>query len=181
MKIRISDLPAQGLEVKTTMALEPLNERLKQGENHGILFTQEPQVEIVVTKSSTGAETKGFVRSRYKQPCSRCMVEVDREIELEANFILQPKPEDLMELGEEEISDIGIVYFEGEHVDLEDVFQESLILALSIFWSPPSDAKGNCSICSLSEKEIKKKLQAGDSTHAGKVSLGDLFKKAGVK
>jgi uncharacterized metal-binding protein YceD (DUF177 family) len=181
MIIRLSDIPAEGLAIDTVLPLEPLNARLQQGESHGILFTTAPRVEITVHKSVSGAETRGKIRSSYRQPCSLCSKELDRDLELDANFVLRPLAEGLEEVGSDELlDDIGVVYYENDRVDLEDMIHETLILSLSIFWQPPRDATGRCTLCHLSFSEVKKTLGAPPEESTARVSLGDLLKKAGL-
>ena len=99
------------------------------------------------------------------------------ELVVEANFILKPKPERQAYLFEDDVDmeDAGIIFFEGEHIDLEDVLQETLILALSPFLLPERDKDGKCVRCGETTP-IKYSI---DST--SKRSLGDLLQKAGVK
>jgi len=182
MKIRISDIPHEGLTVKETLSLENLNNRMREGETHGIEFIAPPGVELTVFKTLQGAETKGKVTSRYRQPCSLCIEGVERDIELATNFIFKAKPADLSarpegEEDEDYIDDVGISYFEGEHLDLEAIIQESLILSLSIYWHPPVDKSGNCQVCG-------KKYDTGEcgsKTEDKPVTLGQLIKAATSK
>jgi len=179
MKVRVSRLPTEGLTVKTTLYLENLNTRMNEGKGNDILFTSAPSVELVVTKTSQGAETKGRVSTKYKQPCSRCDDGVEKSLDIEANFILQARPEPTERDDSEDEDyedDIGIAYFEGDQIDLEDIIQQALILPLSRFWHPACDAQGNCSHCGREcEKPVDESV-----TKLETISLGDLLKKAGV-
>lgn len=152
MKIRISDITHDGLTVQETISLANLNTRMREGSDHGIEFIAPPLVNLVVFKTPQGAETRGKVTSRYRQPCSLCVEGVERDIEVETNFIFKAKPADLAnrpegEEDEDYIDDVGISYFEGEHIELESIVQETLILSLSIYWHPPVDKLGNCQVC----------------------------------
>lgn len=181
MRISLKEIPPQGLPIDTTISLEALNMRLQEGNSHGIIFTQEPHITLTVFGTADGAQTKGTIRSRYRQPCSLCTDELERDLELSADFYLRPKPEERSEFDEEEYEDdIGIIYYENEEVNLEEVIQESLILSLSIYWQPPRDAKGNCSICTLTFEQVQKKLGT-NLEKPERVTLGALFKKAGVE
>lgn len=175
MKIRISDISADGLHVSDTIPLEPLNDRMSEGRDHGIRFIEAPVVNLHIRRSGDGAETKGNVKSRYKQPCGMCAKEVEKDVEVEANFIIKKRASEKGQAKESEgegLDDIGIIYYQGEHVDLEDVIQETLILALSIYWHPPEDEAGSCVRCGLKFEQQKGK-ELG-------CNLGALLKKAGV-
>ena len=177
MKIRLTDIPAAGLPVSEILPQDSINQRLAEGRDVGIRFIEGLPVELTVYKSASGAETKGTVKTRYLQPCARCADGVERELELQTNYILQPRPQFLDKNEEEQFEDdIGISYYEGEHVDLEDLIQESIILSLSIYWHPDEDAKGACVLCHQQVRAadpVKKVAPKG-------ASLGELLKKAGV-
>lgn len=169
MKIRITDIPYEGLKIEDSLSLENLTARMNEGDNRGIVFTVAPKVTLTVFRSTLGAETKGTVTTRYKQPCSLCVEEVEKDIEIEANYILKPRdPVNLDALDD----DVGVVFYDGEHVDLEDVIQESLILALNIYWHPPQDKDGNCVRCGLNFCA----KQASEDKPVR--TMGDIFKKA---
>ena len=183
MKIRIDDLPPTGLTINDTIPLEPLNIRMGEGRYKDIVFTTPPRVEITVTKTQEGgAETRGKISSKYKQGCGRCADMLERDIEVEANFTLlnRPNPEPEIVEGEEVMTqeyldDVGLIYIEEGAVDLEDMIQETLILALSPFWSPPCNEAGDCDLCGFN---IAKGLAAKGCNDSGKVLFGDLLKKA---
>ena len=175
MNIRISTIPPRGLDIKETLPLDSLNARMNEGRENDIVFTAAPQVELTVLRTIEGAETKGSVRTKYKQQCSWCLDPVERELEIEAKFVLSPRPAEksVNEAGSFE-DDIGVVYYDNDHVDLEDVIQEALILSLSRFWHPPVDEKGACTVCGRNVEAERKQLQDAPLT------LGALLKKAGV-
>ena len=178
MKIRISDIAPAGLNINDTIALGPLNERMAQGSDHSIQFLKDPQIKLFLERNATGATASGSVSSSYMQPCSRCAQELPRDIEVSLDFVLSERPTHATSgrppLPEEELlDDIGIIYYENDHVDLEGFMQESLILALSLYWHPPEDKRGNCEVCGKHFGDSPTKKEA-------LVRLGDLFKKAGV-
>ncbi len=175
--MRISDIPHTGLTIEDKLALEPINERMAEGRGQDIRFTVAPEVSLVATKTMTGAELRGTIRTRIAQQCSRCCDPVERQLEIPINTILQSKDEELFGEGDDssQEEDIGVLYFKGDHVDLEELLYESLILPLSLYWSPECDAKGNCSLC------FKGLPATEEVQEVAKNSLGNLFKRAGLK
>ena len=171
MRIRISDLPPEGLTISDTIPVEALNSRLNEGQTSDIRFTKSPQVDVFVRPTTDGAETKGKAHTKYLQSCGRCAEAIERELEIELNFILKAKPG--KENAPEYVDDLGIIFFEGEHIEFESTVQESLILALSLFWSPPVDKQGKCSLCG-------KQPESEYTEKKGVTNLGELLKKAGV-
>lgn len=182
MKIRVSDIPVTGLKIAEKIPLESINERMSSGRGQDIAFVRAPQVDLLVEKTASGGCVKGTARARVSQECSRCCERIERELEVPIDLQLAARaaPGDEREDAEfisddDSAGDIGVVFFDGDHVDLEDVINESLILALSLYWSPECDAQDRCSLC------FKSKQQLG-GTKAAKpgTSLGALLKKVGV-
>ena len=175
MKIRISTLPVEGVILKEKLSLDELNARMAEGRDNDIIFTTAPEVEIRIQKSVTGAETSGWVKSSCMQNCARCAVAIERPIEAETNFILLHVPEDA-DPGSTFEDDIGLSYFAGDHVDLDSLIQEALILQLVRYWHPEEDQNGNCKQCGISIATFDESEES-----APKTKLGALLKKAGVK
>ena len=174
MNIRISDLPFEGLKISDTIPTEGLNARLQEGQQlSDIEFTSPPLVEITCFRRTEGAEIKGIVTTKYRQSCGRCADKVERDLKVDANYILKPKPDSMPGQEGDYTDDIGVIYYEGDHLDLESVIQESLIISISIYWSAQVNEDGKCSICGV-------KCEAVKESTSGKPSFGDLLKKAGV-
>jgi uncharacterized metal-binding protein YceD (DUF177 family) len=151
MKIRISDIGPAGLKVNDNIPLEPLNKRMNEAKSNDILFTQKPEVEVLVHKTPNGAQVKGNAKVKYTQPCSLCIKELERELDVPINYIFQRRtPIELSKSKDGEdnyLDDIGICYFSGEHIELEELVQESLILSLDHFYKPERNEKNECKIC----------------------------------
>ena len=169
MKVRLSDIPADGLTFKDTLPLDAINARMDEGQGNDIYFKSAPQVEVTVYKSRKGSEIKGWVRATCLQPCGRCLVKIENELKVSADFILKPSDE------KSPNDDLGVVYYEGEHIDLEDILQETLILALDPYMQPDTDENGKCKLCN------KNVLEEFSDREKDSNSLGKLLKDAGVK
>lgn len=179
MKIRVSDIGPDGLKIQDTISSESLNKRMSEGRSNDIIFLKDPLVDVVVHKTASGASTKGRITTRYKQPCSLCADEIDRELEIEGNFLFQRRSIDENARREDKddafFDDIGVNYFTGDHIDLEDIIQESLILSLTPYLRPPLLADGSCAFC------YKKPTLSQTSEDSPKPSFGQLLKNAGVR
>ena len=186
MKVRISDLTHSGLEISESMSLEALNERMSAARGNDIVFTQAPKVQISITKMEGGAEVSGEVTSRYTQPCSRCADDIDRDHKVSLHLLLQEAGVKAPVTGEREedvensLDDVGLTFFEGDSIELDELIQEQMILSLDSVYRPACDKKGNCSICGKNPKAL-----LGDEPAETTTKLGDLLslalKKNGVK
>lgn len=176
MRIRIRDISPSGLKISDSISLESLNNRMAEGKSSDIVFISAPQAELLVTKTMSGAQVQGKVYANYTQCCGACPEIVGRLASADIGIIFQERPlQDSGDDGVEYEDDIGLVYFEGDHIELEELLQEALILTLDPYWRPDCDNNGVCSYC--------KKIPAKELALApeGKVSLGTLLQKAGVK
>jgi uncharacterized metal-binding protein YceD (DUF177 family) len=70
---------------------------------------------------------------------------VSHEITASIDWILQTSSDRAGP--DDEIDDPGVVLYEGEHVELEEPLQESLILNINPFWHPPRDKNERCTEC----------------------------------
>lgn len=137
MKIRLSDIPPAGRTFNDTFSCENLNARMNEGKGNDIIFLEAPVVEVTLTPRKGGIEVVGFARSTYQQPCGRCMENISHSVQAPLSLFLKPTP--TAHTADEEEStaawedNIGIVFYSGEHIDLEEIVQESLILELSPF------------------------------------------------
>lgn len=149
-----------------------------EGSSSDITFVSAPRVTVVVFKTPGGAETKGKVTSRYKQPCSLCTDPLERDIEIEANFYFREKSKrDQTKHGleAEDVDDVNFYYYENDHINLGEVAEEALILSLSRYWHPPKDENDNCVVCGINPRKDQPV-----STELSK-NLGNLLKDAGIK
>ena len=170
MRVRVSDISPHGLKISDTIDLEALNSRMKEGRPTDITFSTAPEVDLFVQKSATGAEAKGSIIVKYSQNCARCTEKLEQKYSIPFNYTFQHTSRN----DPDEINDVGIVAYNGEHVDLEELIQEEIILSLSYSWSPELDKSSNCSLC-------KKEFSSTMSLENKGNSLGELLERAGVK
>jgi uncharacterized metal-binding protein YceD (DUF177 family) len=146
MRICTTTIPFSGMKIEAPLPLEPLNERLVKGSESGqIVFEAAPVVNITLTRMHGGIQVKGVVSGSCRQDCASCADPVSHEVVSNIDWMLQTASDRAGP--EDEIDDPGVVFYEGDHVDLEDPLQEALILCLSPFWHPPRDEHDRCTVC----------------------------------
>lgn len=174
MRIRVTDIPAAGRVIEETLSLDSLNERMNAGADNDILFTSAPIVRLQLRHTPGGAVVTGNVSTAYRQPCARCLDEVNQEISVDLYLVLKEEKErDLETGGNEADDDAGIVHFQGDYVDIEEALQESIILKMSPFFSPPRNPDDSCSFCGLHFEKIY-----GDTGQNTVSPFGSLIKDA---
>ncbi len=160
VKIRITDIPKEGLEINEELCLDAINSRMNEAPDNDITFIEAPRFSVLIKPELGGAELSGTISTRYKQPCARCLEEISEFLKQELSLTLKAKtkkpgierPTEATEWDD----GIGIVYFDGEHIDLEDILQETLILSLDPFNSAHEGCKGV--VHTGDEKEEKQTL-----------------------
>lgn len=166
MEISLRNLPDDGLKINGVISAEKLNARMNESGTNTVQFLNGPQVELTVYPVLGGAEITGTVKASYSQPCSRCMEQLNAELDVKIEVAIKQK---IAAIDEAEMNaEPGIIFVEGDNLNIEEYLQESLILALP-FTGPDHP---NCSW---------NKVKKAPVNQAATQSLGDLLKKAGVK
>jgi uncharacterized metal-binding protein YceD (DUF177 family) len=167
MIIRVSEIPPEGRIINETISLTTLNDRMAEGQGNDIVFLEPPTVSLNITHTRDGLQAAGKAESVYQQPCAYCLETIKQKIAVDFDFILKPAGTRSARSVEED--DPNLLYYEGQEIDLEEVIQESLILALSPFLRPERDPEGRCLECGMNLKErFGEKLKHG-------TRLGDLL------
>jgi len=181
MRIRVSDIKSSGLKINDTISLPALNARMSEGGREAdIIFLDAPVVEMTVRKTHGGAETKGRAKTRYKQACSLCLEGVEREIEVDTNFDFSyptRTSQHQRDEGDTSITDDMEIYtIKNDHIEVEELIQENFILSLSVYWHPPIEPNGSCSVC-----KVKPGLFGKETSDTATQSLGTLLQQAQKK
>jgi uncharacterized protein len=152
MNFRIEQINEDGLAIDVEEQAEifpVLSEMIKRGECN---FMAPVKTAVRATRIDDMIEVKGEVNARVRLPCGRCLQEY--EMPLKSRFDLTyvnriPVVQDDDEQDEVEISaqEMGLIYFEGKEINLQDEIQEQVILAFPIKALCKKDCKGLCSSC----------------------------------
>lgn len=144
MIVRVARLGTKGLELNDSIPLEGLHTRLNEGSSSDIEFLAPPVFSGVARSIAGGVEVLGRITGSYQQPCGRCADELPEDIEVDVHYICRELQANTK--GEQE-EDIGVTYYSGDAIDLEELIQESIILKLSPYLMPPLDEDDMCERC----------------------------------
>ena len=152
MHLRIKQINEEGLALEFEEQSEffpVLSEMVNRGE---CTFIAPIKTAVRATRIDDMIEVKGEVNSQVRRPCGRCLQEY--ELPLKSRFDLTyvnriPGVQEDDEQDEVEISaqEMGLIYFEGEQINLQDGIQEQVILAFPIKALCKKDCKGLCAGC----------------------------------
>ncbi len=152
MHILVEQIKEDSLEIEFEAQPESfpvLLEMVKQGECE---FSAPIKTAINAGRVGEMIEIKGKFNTRVRLPCSRCLNEY--ETTLESRFHLTyvnrlPLDEQDVEQQEIEISaqEMGLVYFQGDEIKLQDGIQEQVVMAFPIRALCREDCQGLCAAC----------------------------------
>jgi uncharacterized metal-binding protein YceD (DUF177 family) len=187
MRILVTTIPFSGMKIDAPISLESLNARLREGStDNNIVFEEPPMADITLTRTHGGVIVKGIVAGICKQDCGTCAELVSHETIADIDWILQ-SPSDRA-APDDEIDDPGVIFYDGEHVELEEHLQEALILSISPFWRPERDSKERCTLCNRDcskhtwgSSDQSSKSRGKTDSEAQKPSFGELLKGALTK
>jgi uncharacterized metal-binding protein YceD (DUF177 family) len=144
MKIRVNSLSPAGNTLEQPLSASAINKRMSEAAENDIFFTSDPLVKVTLTQIISGAEASGTIKANFRQPCSRCMEEKERFLEVPFRLTIRRRPANVAD-----DQDIGVLYYEGDQADLREYLEDTLILEISPFWAPELDAEKKCSLCRL--------------------------------
>ncbi len=140
------------MKIQADLPLKALNARLAEGsEKQEFVFEAAPLVDLTLTRTHGGILVKGVVSGRCRQECATCAEPVPHEVISTIDWLLQTESDRAGP--EDEIDDPGVIFYEGDHVELEEPLQEALILTINPFWHPERDSRDRCSVCKRDCKE----------------------------
>lgn len=96
---------------------------------------------------SEGVYVDGKVRTHAEGRCARCLTEVDFDIdEIVGELVFYPeKRQVLIDEGDEEAEEFPVL--EGDHLDLEPIIRDAVVLSLPFMPLCKPDCEGLCTQC----------------------------------
>ncbi len=168
MRILVTTIPFSGMKIDAHISKDALNGRLREGSRDNLIeFEQDPLVDLTLQRTHGGVLVKGIASGVCKQDCSSCGDLVPHETVAQIDWVLQSASDKAAP--DDEIDDPAVIFYDGEHVDLEGPLQEALILSLSPFWHPPRDANERCTYC---KRDCSERSWKTAETAAGESSTG---------
>jgi uncharacterized protein len=97
-------------------------------------------------------EVQGTFRTKVRLPCSRCLKNFESLLtsDFELTYTKEiPGVTDVFDVEEIELraEEIGMIYFEGEEINLEQGIQEQIVMAFPLQPLCDNNCKGLCPVC----------------------------------
>lgn len=168
MKIKVSEIPDEGLEIDTRAGL--------------LLDGSETPAELKFRIYRKGPEVfvSGEVRAKVELACGRCLNRFDRELSVPVDITYRPVEELKEESRELETGELETGFYRDDELDLETVASEQVLLNIPMKPLCDDACRGICPKCGANLNEGACACGTGqpDGTGqpGGETSLGKFFK-----
>lgn len=156
MKINTYNLPHEGLVldfVEKPEVFPVLTEMAKAGE---CLFSGPVSVYLQVQQIQGLISATGRLTTSVKLDCSRCLKTFESQLSTPLKLIYSRQPSEPDEIADSDqhetelsIEQMGLIYFQGDEIDLNPALQEQMVMALPIKPLCQQDCKGLCPHCGI--------------------------------
>ena len=152
MEILIEQIKEDGLAFKFEKSVETFPVLAEMVANGECEFSLPIRTALRALRIGDMVEIEGDIEARAYLPCSRCLQPFETPLKSHFAFtymrrvvtaIGDSEPEEI-ELSAE---DLGIVYFQGEKINLKDIIQEQVVMAFPFKALCMQDCKGLCPKC----------------------------------
>jgi len=144
MKVRLAEIPAEGLRKEVRMKVAGLSRVTDTlGQQSGRL-----EADLKLVRRDERVTVTGQVRVVLAVPCNRCLEPVPASLEEDVEVVLAPDAQmDDVEV-EHELSagELDVTFYAGEEIDLLAVLEDEVLLMVPEVVAP-EDEDGRCTVC----------------------------------
>lgn len=160
MKIRIQDIPDQGLAVTADAKSDPWFRTLVSDGLDGLYRPGEPaQAEVFLDLIGETVHMEGEMDIDIHPRCDRCMEEFLHHYHVDIVYTLIPAHSGRDDRTEREVElvedDIEFGAYHHKKLDLDEILREQLVLELSIQTLCRPDCRGLCPHCGINRNETQ--------------------------
>ena len=148
MKINISNIPEEGLNLRFSKSGEWFHRSLPMGDDCGFCV-QKIDVRCFVEKVLKNVSIKGEINAGVELECCRCLEKFNFPEEIEFKYVLMPADdlkEDDLELTYE---DLEYSHYEGDIIDLDQIVVEQIVLQIPVKPLCNDSCRGFCPVCGI--------------------------------
>lgn len=150
MRLKISDILLQGLDLRAETASDPWFLEIVQ-EAYGSYFPPKNQATLALhfLKTCDNVGVTGKAEVDIEADCARCLEPCPRHLSIPIELFLAPQVEksaDPKEVGLTE-EDLNFAFYQGDSIDVGEFVHEYLVLALPIRFLCKEDCRGICPRC----------------------------------
>ncbi|MEW6265527.1 MAG: YceD family protein [Thermodesulfobacteriota bacterium] len=172
LKLRVMDLPPEGIEIALEMTREQAQAGLADLAGEPLTLAAALEGNLRVEKAGARILIKGRVRCAFQAVCARCLEEFILPVEEEIMVVFtpftgEPTQEEL------EAEALNLEIFTGDEIDLWPFIKEHLVLGWPIKTLCREDCQGLCPVCGRNRNQGQCQCPT-QSGHPGLAALKDL-------
>jgi len=120
-----------------------------------VVFTSPLRIRLKAFLRNQLVEVEGTVETGIRQSCSRCLKEFDTDLHSDFALTYTNHVPDDADGKETELraDELGLIYFSGEEIDLQEGIREQIVLAIPIQPLCDESCKGLCPLCGGNRNE----------------------------
>jgi uncharacterized protein len=145
MKIKVSEIPEEGLDIDAEEALE--------ADDSGAV--SKARLNLRVEKSGADVFVSGKISARVSLSCSRCLKHLGRDLSVPVNLAYSPADAVSEEAHELSPDELNTGFYRDDEIDLGEVSREQVLLNVPMKPLCSDACKGICPKCGadLNEKD----------------------------
>jgi len=152
MYIRIEQIKSEGLQIRFEESPATFPVLAEMAETGECEFAAPIKTALSAMRIDDMIEVEGRIDTRVRLACGRCLNTFETPLSSHFALTYTHLTEDLpADTSQEEVElraeDMGLVYFEGETIDLHEAIQEQIVMALPLRALCRPDCKGLCARC----------------------------------
>jgi uncharacterized protein len=152
MRLRLSDIPAEGAQLKASLDAETLPELKALNAKGECRFTAPIQVKLQIEPLADVYAVVGRVQTSLELVCNRCLEQFQEALQSEFRLTLSPEAPGANSIAgpvEREVDPAAVeqVFFQADEFDFRDLVQEQILLALPMRPLCREDCQGLCASC----------------------------------
>ena len=147
MLFNVDDITGDGFQIKTQRKSEwvtNIPELVDEKSDLGL--AKDIDFDLTVTRVIRDISVNGKINFGIRAICSRCLSEVEKDLNSDVNLILTPKDEFFSESGD---VDLDHEFYEGDTVDISSYLRELVAITIPITVICGNECKGLCSNCGI--------------------------------
>ena len=159
MKVKLEDIPAEGLEVsfeETSFTPQELGAQVSA-------LAGAVEARLRLTPAQGLVRVRGEFAARLELVCSRCLEPFSQTVTGEMELVFLPEPEDSAEEVELDGDDMEVSFFRDNELDLSGALRDELALALPMAPLCAENCTGLCPQCGKPLKEGACECKTGGS------------------
>jgi uncharacterized protein len=148
VKIRVDEIPEEGLELLFSGAEDVLSQALAAMETAAETEI-DPRIRgrLSVTRAGTDTFVTGTVSSTVKMTCARCLIGFQRDTQAEINLVARVAGSESEYDATTEDPDASVVFFEGKELDVSEIVLQECLLEVPMQPLCRPDCPGLCPKC----------------------------------